>query len=73
MEVMKKEFKIFKYMTPITENAMVLGVTMKCLVQQHRDFFNISQFNNLRPEKRILAYMLHYISKIRQRLDIIFF
>jgi hypothetical protein len=69
MEGMKKEFKIFEYMTPITENAMVLGVTMKSLVQQHRDFFDISQFCNIQPVKRTLAYILHFISKIRQRLD----
>jgi hypothetical protein len=69
MEGMKKEFKVFEYMTPITENAMVLGITMKCLVQLHRDFFDISQFSDLQPVKKTLAYMLRFISKIQQRLD----
>jgi hypothetical protein len=69
MEGMKKEFKIFEYMTPITENAMVLGVTMKCLVQQHRDYFDINQFSDLRPVKKALAFLLHFVIKIRQRLD----
>jgi hypothetical protein len=69
MEGMKKEFKVFKYMTPNTENATVLGVTMKCLVQQHRDFFDINQYSDLRPLKIILALVLHFVKKIRQRLD----
>jgi hypothetical protein len=49
---------------------MVLGVTTKCLVLwPHRDFFNISQLSDLQPVKRNLAYILHFISKIQQRLD----
>jgi hypothetical protein len=51
MEGMKKEFKVFEYMTPNTENAMVLGITMKCLVLQHRDFFDINQYSDLRQKK----------------------
>jgi hypothetical protein len=69
MEGMMKEFKIFKYMIPITENAMVLGVTIKCLVQQHRDFLYINQYSNLRTVKKILALALHFVRKIRQGLD----
>jgi hypothetical protein len=69
VEGMKKEFKVFEYMTPITENAMVLDVMMKCLVQPHRDFFDISQFSGLQPVKKTLAYMLYFISKIQLRLD----
>jgi hypothetical protein len=45
------------------------GVTMKCLMQQRRDFFDISQFSDLQPVKRTLAFVLHFVSKIRQRLD----
>jgi hypothetical protein len=51
------------------QNAMVLGVTMKCLVQQHRYFFDINQYSDLRPVKRILALVLHFVRKVRQRLD----
>jgi hypothetical protein len=69
MEGMKKEFKVFEYMTPNTENAMVLGITMKCLVLQHRDFFDINQYSGLRQKKRILAHVLHFIKRVRQRLD----
>jgi hypothetical protein len=63
MEGMKKEFKVFEYMTPNTENAMVLRITMNCLVQQHRDFFDINRYSDLRPLKRILAHVLHFIKK----------
>jgi hypothetical protein len=69
MEGMKKEFKVFEYMTPNTENAMVLGITMNCLVLQHRDFLDINLYSNLRPLKRILAHVFHFIKRVRQRLD----
>jgi hypothetical protein len=56
-------------MTPNTENAMVLGITMNCLVLQHRDFFDINRYSDLRPLKRILAHVLHFIKRVKQRLD----
>jgi hypothetical protein len=70
MEGMKKEFKVFEYMTPNTENAMVLGITMNCLLLQHRDFFDINQYSNLRPIKRNLDHVLHFIKRVRQQLGI---
>jgi hypothetical protein len=49
---------------------MVLCVTMKCLVQQHKDFFDINMYSDLRQVKRILALVLHFVRLDRKQLGI---